>query len=525
MNLNLNSAEIKIITLSKKESKSYEFKNIIHISDIHIPKLRQKFARFHDGFKELVGSIKHLRNRKLKKYNTIIVITGDIFNDGCNPKSNSMKFFIDLLEKLSAIFHTVIIPGNHDNDKKGQVSHEGTDLLTVLIEDFYSKGNSQRYIHYLQHTGIYQIENLLFYHASVFDLETYDRQEEDRGKRLNLLPNRLENSNKKHIGIGHYSLDNTVCQNGYLLRDQTFKVKDIEDKNYDVCLLGDNHHTNLILGNKKNIGYPGSLIQLNYGEEYKNHGYLLWDLESYSSTFHELECAYGYYTLNTIKNDFDFEKELKNIVPYANVKIVHNDQEIFNEIEEKLKKERPNLTEISSRLAVGDISEEKQDIKYDVIDQYNNFINTRDEYKEQSEKLLEIHQSKMNIIKDKLPNYQNKLEKIEFQKLTLQNFLRIKDKTCLDLSNIQDHSIIGIFGYNGHGKTTLIKGIQYAIWGGERDTKQHIRYNEKKKLLVEFEFKYGRTLYKLTRTIRPNKNGKTTLDFEKKKWKFMDKGL
>jgi hypothetical protein len=43
------------------------------------------------------------------------------------------------------------------------------------------------------------------------------------------------------------------------------------------------------------VVYCGSLIQQNFGESVRNHGFLSWDMETLTYTEHNIETDYGFY--------------------------------------------------------------------------------------------------------------------------------------------------------------------------------------------------------------------------------------
>jgi hypothetical protein len=77
------------------------------------------------------------------------------------------------------------------------------------------------------------------------------------------------------------------------------KVKIDLFKGYDLGLLGDIHKRQFI-NKKETIGYCGSLVQQNHGEDI-GKGYLLWDVPTRTSKYIEIYNEYGYVTLDIDK--------------------------------------------------------------------------------------------------------------------------------------------------------------------------------------------------------------------------------
>ena len=77
------------------------------------------------------------------------------------------------------------------------------------------------------------------------------------------------------------------------------KVKIDLFKGYDLGLLGDIHKRQFI-NKDETIGYCGSLVQQNHGEDI-GKGYLLWDVPTRTSKYIEIYNEYGYVTLDIDK--------------------------------------------------------------------------------------------------------------------------------------------------------------------------------------------------------------------------------
>lgn len=93
---------------------------ILHLSDLHIrneSSNRSTAIIYSNSLKELIKDIE-LQTRG--KENIIIVISGDIIDQGRYDlyKSTVLKFFQDLSEKIkSRVCNVVIVPGNHDKSR------------------------------------------------------------------------------------------------------------------------------------------------------------------------------------------------------------------------------------------------------------------------------------------------------------------------------------------------------------------------------------------------------------------------
>jgi DNA repair exonuclease SbcCD ATPase subunit len=138
-----------------------------------------------------------------------------------------------------------------------------------------------------------------------------------------------------------------------------------------MVLLGDIHKRQF-LNEEETIAYPGSLIQQNYSEE-PSHGFLLWDVETKKSTYHQVENDYGYKILNVedgkIKNSTTGNPyELTFMPPKGRVKVkfTNTTLEQIKDIQIGLRKQYPKLKEIvterQDNISIGQDRENKIDI-------------------------------------------------------------------------------------------------------------------------------------------------------------------
>ena len=88
------------------------------------------------------------------------------------------------------------------------------------------------------------------------------------------------------IALHHGAVNNALTDIGFRLVNDHVDIDTF--KGYDLTLLGDIHKPNQFLNEEKTIAYPGSLIQQNYGEALE-HGILVWDVETKSAEFIEIE--------------------------------------------------------------------------------------------------------------------------------------------------------------------------------------------------------------------------------------------
>ena len=480
-----------------------KYDNIVHLADIHIPNnLEKEF--YQDEYSNVLNNLDiDLKNRfHIKRRTTCIVIAGDIFDmdHGLGNKlhPNAIALFKNFIKNISKRGTLVLISGNHDNnithqDNDGKV----IDILSSVINDTDNVGKD---IFYLKDTGIYKLGNLLLYHTSVFDIDKTEKYED----RLKFLQNRIDDNKLKHIGLLHIGLlhcgvDGQSLQNGFIMKGCAYKICDLDK--YDICCLGDTHKQQF-LGSKKNIGYPNSLVQQNQGESLKEHGYILWDLETLEGTFYEIPNEYGYVTVDLTKkitiNDIIYPESSRIRLIY-NIDDNIDLNEIRSEIEEKTKiiswKEvgRDELYEKSNKCIDDELSDDQR------ISKYVNDELSGDENSEIRKKILKkLNEDMKDIV-------ENDRLSCKLQNLVIEDFQGYKGKHLINFAKYEKNSSLSIIGKNYSGKSTLIDALGVSIWGPESGKGEFlINYNSVSKcakLKLVFLDNQENNKYKIERTI------------------------
>ena len=267
-------------TADKIYDYSQRIEKLYHFSDLHI----QLYKR-HEEYQEVFNNLlTYLKNEK-KKYNIpestnknisiIALITGDILHSKSDLSPECVQLTYNFLKAVSNLMPLVIIPGNHDVNMNNK---ERLDALTPIIADL-PKSNP---IYYFLESGVYQISNLIFYHASIFD--------------NNIIPPITpKKENTTSIMLYHGRVNGAVLFNGLELTEENNKtITPTAFANYDITCLGDIHKHQFI---SPSIAYAGSLIQQNLGEDINNHGLIKWDIETRKGEFIEIHNTWSYVTL------------------------------------------------------------------------------------------------------------------------------------------------------------------------------------------------------------------------------------
>ena len=288
--------------------------NIYHISDLHI----QLYKR-HDEYQAVFEKVyTYLKNEKKilnipETTNTniplVAVITGDLLHSKSDLSPECVQLTYNFIKTLSTIMPIIIIPGNHDINMNNK---ERLDSLTPIISDL-PKANP---IYYFLDSGVYQLSNLVFYHASIFDYQI-----------IPPIPQITQKNTSKttSIMLYHGRVNGAVQFNGLEITENSNKtVTPSTFAPYDITCLGDIHKHQFL---SHNIAYAGSLIQQNHGEHVNNHGLIKWDVANKSGTFIPITNDWSYITLfveNRKANHQCSVKDKNNIIHDPNCELMKN---------------------------------------------------------------------------------------------------------------------------------------------------------------------------------------------------------
>jgi len=150
-----NSREVNLRCETLKNTGK-SIKNIIHMGDIHI-----RLSERHDIYQKIFNKMyMELEEYKKSDPETIICICGDLLHVKDKLDADTIIFTLNFLKKISGIFPTIIIPGNHDCVENS----EKIDTITAILEE-----RNLENIYYLLHSGVYVYENIIFGVSSLKD--------------------------------------------------------------------------------------------------------------------------------------------------------------------------------------------------------------------------------------------------------------------------------------------------------------------------------------------------------------------
>ena len=218
---------------------------IAHLGDTHIRNFDRQ-DQYRACFEDLY--------KKLKKENVDYIIhCGDIAHSKTNISPEFVELCTDFLKNLEAIAPTYIILGNHDGNLRN-LSRQ--DAITPLVDALGLKN-----LHLLKHSGECQVDDTLTLNVlSVFDEENWIKPSDD---------------SKINIALYHGAVYGSETDIGWRLEiDHGVEIFD----GFDFAFLGDIHKSNQVMDQDGRVRYCGSTIQQNHGET-PDKGFLVWEIE------------------------------------------------------------------------------------------------------------------------------------------------------------------------------------------------------------------------------------------------------
>ncbi len=228
---------------------------IAHISDVHIRNLkyhREYRAVFEDMYKRL---------EELKP--DLIVNTGDSAHTKTQISPEFVEMMSDHLQRTSEIAPYHLILGNHDLNL---MNSDRQDAITPIVE---SINNPEIHLHkksgrvILPPQDINEARTVNLWVFGIGDQDNYPKPT-DWGQHEDDL----------NIGLFHGSIKSCVTDSNWRMTHTEHDISIFEGLDY--VLMGDIHKQQFLDPAGK-IGYAGSLIQQNFGEDF-DKGMLVWDI-------------------------------------------------------------------------------------------------------------------------------------------------------------------------------------------------------------------------------------------------------
>lgn len=241
---------------------------IFHLADIHIRKgnyVESRFLEYANVFEACIEKIRGL----YRPNESLTVICGDLFHHKLQISSHGIVLFYKLIHALADMMPVIIIQGNHDLLQEND--DENNDLIKALLSN-----HPHENVHYCDKTtGFDWNEDI---HIGLVSIRDMLQKCSSSGMVDDLPMFPPAKKAKLNIAMSHATIKNCLLHN---YTKATSGVPLEWFKGYDLVLLGDVHLQSAKFSRKNNVyyGYPGSLVQQDFGEGMFYHGFLLWNLD------------------------------------------------------------------------------------------------------------------------------------------------------------------------------------------------------------------------------------------------------
>jgi DNA repair exonuclease SbcCD nuclease subunit len=250
---------------------------------------------YREQFETLIDEIRQhniLWHQENIQYEEIrIVVAGDIAHQKINISNEQLLLTSWFLKELSKYGKVVIIPGNHDFLENNTQRMDSITPVVQLLDD--------PTIVYYKDSGDYIDENIQWVVYSLYQ--------------HNSRPEFTKDESKLTVGLFHGPIMGLSTDLGYEFEDTYDQLNFVD---LDLLLCGDIHkRQQFTLPNGGHAIMVGSLIQQNFGETVKHHGYGIYDIETNEYTFHDLdnEQPFLHFSINDIKDIEDGKETHVNL--------------------------------------------------------------------------------------------------------------------------------------------------------------------------------------------------------------------
>ena len=470
---------------------------IYHIADVHI-RLVRRHKEYREVFERLYDYIKETKDE-----NSVIYLGGDIVHNKIELSPELVDLTSDFLRTCADLCPTILITGNHDCN----LNSNRMDSLTPIVRSINHPN-----LHYWRETGIYELNGVGFAVLGVYDTP-------EKWPQSSQVPNKIK------IALHHGSITGAFTDAAYEIKTGIT----LEHFNgFDLGLLGDIHKTQFMDLNSR-VAYCGSLVQQDHGEDYNNHGLLVWDLSTFKSTFVPIQNDYAYYTLECVDGAFETPMDLPQNL---RLRIKHDGV--------KTDELALSLTSLSKRYNILEMVKlRSNNIQFDFearpallgnarnVDYQNQLIaqvlRALDETIVSEQEIADVQELNRSV-NGLLPVSTSRRNVIWNPiKLEFENMFSYGGGNSINFENF--NGLIGLFEPNVSGKSSIFDVLCFALFDKTTRTSiaSHILNNNKNNFYCKIEFEANRQRYFIERTGTKKKDGAVKVDVNF--WTFDDNGL
>ena len=408
---------------------------ILHVADIHIRNY-QRHKEYREVFKHLYKAAKEL------PVNSLIYVAGDVVHNKTDISPELISITSEFLQKLADIRPTIVITGNHDTNLNNT---SRLDALTPMVDNLNHKD-----LHYLKDSGVYQFGDVHFTVFSIFDHPSQF-----------IKADTFEADTK--IALFHGPVMSSKTDIGYEVTGDEYTADLFNG--YDLSLLGDIHKRQYV-DKEKTICYPGSLIQQNFGEAFKHHGFAVWDVQTRKPKYTDIPNNYGFYTIDIkdgvlpniddipkyprlrLRTQNTTEAEVKTILKSIKQKCKANDVVIIKQ--DKIKGHATTSRTLTRD--VRDINYQNKLLKDYIKKNHDIDDNMLSQVRSINKSLNQLLQNE-----DISRSVTWKLKTFEFS-----NMFSYGDGNSINFSKARD--VIGVFAPNHAGKSAILDSVCFCIF-------------------------------------------------------------
>ena len=414
-----------------------------HIADTHIKNLK-----YHYEYKIVFDKL----YQAIKDENVDYIIhCGDIAHTKTQISPEFVEMCTHFFRNLADIAPTYIILGNHDGNLKNS---NRQDALTPIVEALDHPD-----LHLLKNSGEVPLKgDFVLNVLSVFDEDNWTE------------PTDLD---KINIALYHGSISGVKTDTGWIMQHGDHPVEIFEGLDYG--FLGDIHKTNQCLDEEGRIRYPGSTVQQNFGET-NDKGFLLWEIdnkEDFTCRHIQIDNPRPFITID-LTSKGKMPKDVGKTIPQnARLRLVSHNNLPLNVMRKAIElaksKFKPESVTFLNRAAgehgtVDDLaaSLETEDLRDITVqeDLIKEYLKDFEPSKNLMEKVQQLNLKYNQLAEENEEVSRNinwRLREIEWD-----NLFNYGEGNSINFDNL--NGIVGIFGKNFSGKSSIIDSILYTIF-------------------------------------------------------------
>jgi len=412
-----------------------------HLADTHIKNLKYHYE-YREVFKKLYDTLS-------KEKVDYIIHCGDIAHTKTQLSPEFVELCSHFLSQLADIAPTYVILGNHDGNLKNSSRQ---DAITPIVEALDAPN-----LFLLKNSGEESLDGDFSLNVlSVFDRDNWVSPSDNR---------------KINIALYHGAISNSRTDLGWVMEHGEDDLSIFEG--HDYAFLGDIHKTNQVLDHKGSIRYVGSTIQQNHGET-NDKGFLIWDIESkdsFTCKHVELKNPKPFITIELtpkgrLPNKFE--------APYgARLRLVSNNnlplssmRKAVEVAKHRFKPEsitflnraagqRGNVDELTDGLASDNLRDVA--VQKELIEEYLKDFQPDDDL---LERVIDLNAKYNRAVEDQEEVGRNvnwRLESLEWE-----NLFNYGSGNRVSFNKL--NGIVGIFGKNFSGKSSIIDSMLYTLF-------------------------------------------------------------